>query len=443
MAEKAYQAVGAVAGRLEGGEIVTATDERFPVSIAPNLARWLKQHPEADQQCRVWLAYPRTLREGFQQTLAFHLIGTPEDQSDPRWHREVDRFNIKGQVVVSRSGRDNTVVWIPRNNPTPKGKRRHPDWKGRVLFLRRALRPVRRWKGADVWLETKRVGRELVITTYRELHHHPTTLQLPSGWQVPWPFRPTRSSVVALCKASLAGRPPHPYGLDRDGQPITAAEWAQASDYRPGLRQSLQLFNRLQKLRAVDLVPRWSSTSGRPPVSEKVVEAEIQLADQWGRFFKAVCDYLDSLEPQELLALSRTCDPPQALLRPVMEQAKAWFTVEPAGPGDSKVWYEHGPVPTRVKKTVLRFFADQLPRQEVPDAALAPEDPLECALAYFRSIGCPDTFSSRQTAAWVVQELVAEGFNDRQIANFGHVRMDLLQELKRVELPPDSPGQHQ
>ena len=435
MAEQAFQAVGALAGRLDGDGLVVITGERFPATVSPVLRQWLEKNPEAAKSVRIWLAYPRTTK--VDNGLAFYLVGSPEDQDDPRWQRQLDRFNIKGQVVVSRAGKDNTVVWIPRNEAPPIGKRRHPDWKGRTLFLRRALRPVRRWKGADIWIDAKRVGTELVISTYQELHHHPTQLRLPTGWAVPWPFRANRSSVVALCKDSLQGREPSSvYGVGPDGQPLAAAEWVARYDYRPALKTFLERFNRLQRMRAVDLLPRQAIYEGQP-LSKQEIGQELEQAVRWGKFFRAVTAYLDSLDPGQLIAVSKRCDPLAALLGPTLKQAQAWFTLEPAESGGWKVWFEGAPVPNRVKKAALQLFEEQVQEaQQIaaqPAPAASPEDE---AMAYFRSIGCPAHYTSRQTLAWVVQSLVAEGLTDEQICTHGWaLRSDLLAELKRVELP--------
>ena len=437
MAEKAYQAVGALAGRLDGAELVVLSGERFPVTVSPLLRQWLHKNPEAAGTVRIWLAYPRTVALA-AGGLAFYLVGTPEDQEDPRWQSQVDRFTIRGQVVVSRAGRDNTVVWVPRNDAPPIGKRRHPDWKGRVLFLKRALRPVRRWKGADISIEAKRVGTELVIANYLEHHPHPTRLKLPSGWSVPWPFRPTRSSVAALCKESLAGmRPGSVYGVDPEGQPLPAAEWVARYDYRPALKKALADFNVLQRMRAVDLLPRQAVYEGQP-MSKQEIGRELEQAERWGKFFTAITRYLDRLEPGQLIALSKQCDPLLALLPPVMRQAEAWFELELAGPGRWKVWHEGAPVPNRVKKAVLQFFAEKVADAETTPLELAPPavaGPGDEALQYFQSQGCPSHYTARQAAAWVVQSLGAEGLSDEQICIHGWMRSDLLAELKRVELP--------
>jgi hypothetical protein len=324
---------------------------------------------------------------------------------------------------------------VPRNDAPPIGKRRHPDWKGHVLFLRRALRPVRRWKGADVWIEAKRVGTELVIAQYQELHHHPTQLTLPTGWAVPWPFRATRSSVVALCKDSLGGKEPgRVYGFGPDGQPMAAADWVARYDYRPALKTFLQRFNALQRMRAVDLLPRQAIYEGQP-LSPQEIACEVDLAERWGKFFKAVTGYLDTLEPGQLIAVSKNCDPLIALLHPVLAQARAWFTIEPSAGGRWKVWYEGAPVPNRVKKAVLELFEEEVQGAQEAAAAVPAAGPEAEPLAYFQSIGCPPHYSARQALAWVVQSLAAEGMTDEQICIHGWMRSDLLAELKRVELP--------
>lgn len=435
MADRAYQAVGVLAGRIDGGEIELLSGERFPATVAPVLSQWISKHPDEAGSVRIWLAYPRTTKGA--PGLAFYLVGTPEDQADPQWNRQVDRFNIKGQVVVSRAQKDHTVVWIPRNESPPLGRRRHPDWKGRILFLRRALKPVRLWKGADVWIEAKRVGGELVIVNYRALEQHATTLQLPSGWSVPWPFRPTRSSVIALCKDSLQGLPPSDvYGNGPDGKPMAAADWVAAYDFRPFLRKHLRAFNDLQHMRALDLLPRQALYEGQP-MSKAEIAREVDLAVRWGKFFAALTKYLDSLEPGQLIAVSKRCDPLAAILKPVMQQARSWFQLELAGTGQPKVWFEGAPVPHRVKKAALKFFAEDiaaLKQADTPPPSPA-ETPLEQAVAYFRGLGCPSTYSPRQTLAWVAQNLKAEGMTDEQIAMHGWMPPDMLPELLRVELP--------
>lgn len=467
LADQAYQAVGVVAGRLDGGSLVLLDGERFAATPSPELRQWLRKEPEVAGGVRLWLVYPRTLRAE-AGGLAFFVVGTPEDQSDPRWASQVDRFNIKGQVVVSRAGLDTTAVWIPRNDAPPLGKRRHPDWKGRVLFLKRSLRPVRRWKGADVWVDAKRVGRELVIASYQPLAHHPTSLRLPSGWQVPWPFRPTRSSVAALCSEALQSslkvggitlpmRPGDVYGVGPDGKPMAAAEWVDLYDYRPTLKRKLRQFNELQTLIATELLPRQAIDDGQA-LPERDTAREAEQAARWGRFFKAICNYLDSLEPGQLIALSKRCDPLLALLTPTLQQTESWFTLEPSNNNGWKVWFEGAPVPNRVKRLVVQLL-EPTPPADTPSAAQAqaqaqPAGPpsagaavnaplaenqqrLEEAVAYFRAIGCPPSYSARQTAAWVVQCLVAEGLTDEQITIHGWIAPGLLPELKRVELPFD------
>jgi len=434
LANRAYQAVGVLAGRLEGGEIEVLTGERFPATPSPKLRQWLDKNPDPAQAVRIWLAYPRTTKE--PPGLAFFLVGSPEDQDDPRWKKEIDRFNIKGKVVVSRAQMDSTVVWIPRNDAPPVGKRRHPNWKGHTLFLRRAMKPVRKWKGADVWIDAVRSGGELIISMYTGLEHHSTNLELPIGWNVPWPFRPKRSTVTALCN------------LSRGGVPVTNPRRFDSEvfkDYRPSLRKHLSLFNKVQNMRAVDLLPRQAIYEGQP-MEEREIAREAENAQQWGKFFQAFLKYLDSMEIGQLAALSQRCDPEAAIRSHTEAQAAAWFEIERAD--SCRVWFEGAPVPNRVKKVVLELMGITDNTKAPPKVDQAPEAPateelppssreqtLATAMAYFRTQGCPDSYSSRQTLAWVVQSLKEEGLTDLQITMHGWLPPGLLDELLRVELP--------
>ena len=483
MAERSYQAVGALAGRLVGEEIELLDGQRFQATPSPVLRAWINRHPDQADAVRIWLAYPRTTKlsaDGKSGGLHFYVVGTPEDQADLRWTSQIDRFNIKGHCIVSRAGKDNTVVWIPRNDAPPLGKRRHPDWKGHVLFLRRSLRPVRKWKATDIWVEAKRVGRELVIVSYQGLQHHQTTLKLPTGWEVPWPFRATRSSISALLGATLAQHhlvPSTVYRRGPDGKPLPAAEWVQAYDYRPWLRKLLKTFNTLQGFVATDLLPRQAQYEGQP-LDEREIARAAEDAHNWGRFFASVLKYLDGLEPGQLVAFSSNCDPPAALSIPVIDQIKTWFTLTTSPTGQPQIWFEGAPVPHRVRKVVLPLLLDLQPVEPTttpapwvpgprlkarleqlqpvepatvdptnnnpgPAPVLAPlpvpvvaPKPVEADVrAYFIGLGAPATYSNRQITAWVVQQLSAEGYSDQWIAAFCRLLYLELAELKRVELP--------
>ena len=355
MADQAYQAVGVLAGRLEGDRIVLIDGEEFAATPSPVLRQWLDKNPEAATSVRIWLAYPRTLKPA-AGGLAFFLVGTPEDQSASRWQKEIDRFEIKGQAMDSRANSNFCVIRIPRNAPAPKGKRRERNWLPHLLFLQRALRPVRKWKGVDVQIAAKRDGRHLFIAEYKELKHRPTTIALPVGATVPWPIRPTRSAVSAVIKSLL---PP-------DHQPAARADIA--DDLKKLRTRCSQFIGIYQAVAAT--VETAAAAASNEPLSKSDIAADLDNARKWGKFFDRVLSFLEAMEPGQLAALCKSHDPLFVVDHLLTQQLDDWFSITNPTGHRLRLFYDGRPIPRSLAKSVLTFYgaADVFtPRFTIPE----------------------------------------------------------------------------
>ena len=207
-----YQATGVVAGVLAGGQLTTLDGETFPAEPAPTLRKWLAKHPEAGERPARWIVYPRTLEDG----LAFFVVGQRRalpGETEAQLNRQVDRFRIAGTLLNSRGQRRQTCIRICRNQPTPKGLKKNPSWKVRLLFLSGLPpAPTKSWWNTDVRIEAAREGRELRILAMEKVGQAAIHRELPLGpINLPWPWRPSSQSIWKLCqREALAPVPPWP-----------------------------------------------------------------------------------------------------------------------------------------------------------------------------------------------------------------------------------------
>jgi hypothetical protein len=473
VSEQAYQAVGVLAGRLDGDRIVLLDGEAFAATPSPVLRQWIEKHPDEAAAVRLWLAYPRTMKPA-DGGLAFLLVGTPDDQTDPRWGREIDRFTIKGQCMDTRSTKNFSVIRIPRNQPAPRGQRRERNWLPHLLFLNRALTPVKRWKATDVWIEAKREGRQLYIASYRPLHHHPTTISLPVGTTVPWPLRPARSTVSAVLKSLL---PPNhtPLGVTTEVGAAETLAW---------LRKRTSQFNALHQAVAATLEPA-AAAADNEALSKEDIASDVENAHKWSRFFDRVLTFLEGMEPGQLVALCKTIDPLLAIDRTLTRQIDAWFQLSNPTGHRLRFTYAGKPVPRSVAKTLLAFykvdadtpiapFAEPVnptaffrstawlaprlpapPQTEVPAAAaraaavagepvglaemgVADDQPVPIAVArqWLEDVlGIPERFSNQEAMAALIRLLEEDGYTPLQIKMRLGLLPSQLAQFKRVELP--------
>lgn len=292
-----YQATGLLLGHLDlaEGSLVMLTDgERFPIELAPALRRWAEKNPlEAARPAR-WIAYPRTLPDG----LAFYVVGQRRPlagETEAQINRQIDRFQITGALVNSRGRRRQTCIRICRNTPAPKGKKRHPSWRPRLLFLTGLPpAPTKAWWGSDVRIQAVREGRELRILAMEKVGAAAVHRELPLGAaNLPWPWRPSSQAIWRLCtKGELAAIPPWPASTAKadlilkrylavatvlltELAPTTLARQAEQVD--PSKRAELEALGRQH----LDLLRQWLASTDRflqgLPPSEQEGLAGFQL----------------------------------------------------------------------------------------------------------------------------------------------------------------------
>lgn len=459
MSEQAYQAVGVIAGRLDGDRIHLIDGETFPAALAPVLRQWVAKHQEEAAAVRIWLAYPRTMKPA-DGGLAFYLVGTPDDQTDPKWTREIDRFTIKGQVMDSRSQKDFTVIRVPRNRPAPSGKRRDRNWLPHLLFLRRALKPVKRWKATDVWLECKREGRRIFIANYRPLHHHPTTITLPVGIALPWPIRPARSTITAALKNFLP-KGHTPLGKETPETAVDSLAWVK--------RRTAQ-FTAIHQAVATTLEPA-AAAAAREPLTPEEKAADLLTAQKAAKFFDKVLTFLSAMEPGQLAALCRSSDPLLAINSVLTRQLDDWFTVANPSGHRLRFFYDGRSVPRSVANLLCAFYSApqdtptppfsepikpgtffqsttwltaktkkppgiRKAKAPEPEDGGAAEMPLKEARRWMATtLGIPTTFSNLEAMAALVALMEEDGFTPLQIKMRLGLLPSQLAQFKRVQLP--------
>lgn len=211
------QSLSLAHGLLEGTfvpelrQLICSDGTVLPATASPVLQRWFQQHLEEAAAARVWRVYPRSTREG----LAVFVIGaesaaTPADAA--RLRRGIDRFDISGVIANQRTNASRTgavvVVRVTRNVPRPPNRRaRHPNWKPHLLWLRGALRPTSKYKGAFVNLLAKRTGNELRLVGVRSSGQRPPE-PIVFGWpyfEWPWPFSGKSAEISTWCRAWWGG----------------------------------------------------------------------------------------------------------------------------------------------------------------------------------------------------------------------------------------------
>ena len=339
-----YQANGVVAGTLADGQLTTLDGESFPAELAPVLRKWLAKHPEASERPARWIVYPRTLEGG----LAFYVLGQRQalaGETEAQINREIDRFTVTGTLLNSRGMRKQTCVRICRNQLTPKGQKKHPNWRMRLLFLAGLPpAPTKSWWNTDVRIQARREGRALVILAMAKVGAAPVHQELPLGpINLPWPWRPSSQSIWRLCqREGLATVPPWPC-TDEEADAITrrflavttalltdiapAALGRQADRADPKKRAELETLGRHH----VDLLRQWLARTNQ------------FLAELGEKDPAALATLLQTNQLKQRLAMAMAAD-----LEGVFEQEgdHFWFEGRPVRGRAARVLRENLPLAT-------------------------------------------------------------------------------------------------
>ncbi len=400
-----YQANGIVAGTLSGGSLITLDGEAFPATPAPALRKWLAKHPEASERPARWIVYPRTLEGG----LAFYVLGQRQamaGETQAQLNRQVDRFQVTGVLLNSRGLRKQTCIRICRNAPTPTGRKRHPDWKTRLLFLAGLPpAPTKSWWNTDVRVQAQRVGRELKILALEKVGTAAIHRELPLGHAaLPWPWKPSSQTIWRLCqREGLAGVTPWPCSDDEADGAIRrylavadtlltdiapAALGRQAGRVDPDKRKELQTLGRHH----MDLVRQWLARTEQ---------------------------FLAGLEPSERQGLSTAHQLKQRLVAAMTADLDGVVQSEGTG-NERRFWFEGWPV----RGHAARILRENLPvaHNQTPATTptLDPEvpEPIEPA---------PTTPTKRaaktQSADEVIDQLLAQAVTEQWPHQLLHLRI--------------------